>query len=117
MKYLLKMFMMFIAYNGFAQSVQKEKTNSIITFPNGDESITIIENAHKNVIQLRATELVNEYEMLDLSNHEAAHRLSKKRGLIRGEAADQLEDQYVIGRREEEAPKQNDEHEDDSSGA
>jgi len=108
---------MFIAYNGFSQSSQRERTNSIITFPNGDESITIIENVGKNVIQLRATEHANEYEMLDLSNHEAAHRLSKKRGLIRRDAADQIQDHYVIGRREEELPQGANEDEEDSSGA
>lgn len=78
MKYLFNFLMMFIAYNAFAQSGKNEKIKNIVTFPNGDEAITIIENSERNVIQLTTTDDYNRYEMLDLSNHEAAHRTTKK---------------------------------------
>ena len=68
MKYVFKFLMMFIVYNGFAQGGQNGKNKNIITFPNGDESITIIENQDKNIIQLTSSEPENEYDMLDLSN-------------------------------------------------
>lgn len=106
---------MIIAYNGYAQDPEKKKVKSITTFPNGDESIIIIENAGKCVIQLSSTQNSNEYEMLDLSNHEAAHRLSKKREILKRQAADQLDDQYVIGRREDELPEEV--QDDDEKGA
>lgn len=78
--------MMFIVYNGFAQSNEKSKKNNVITFPNGDEAITIIANSDNNVIRLTEAESYNQYEMLDLSNHEAVHRSTKKRGFIRTDA-------------------------------
>ena len=70
--------MLFIAYNGFAQNESKIKKSAITTFPNGDEAITIIENSDTNVIKLISSRDFNEYEMLDLSNHEVDHRSSKK---------------------------------------
>ena len=85
MKYIFNLLMMFIAYNGFSQNHRKEKKN-ITTFPNGDEAITIIENSDTNVIRLTRTDDYNKYEMLDLSNHEAVHRTSKKREIIETES-------------------------------
>lgn len=88
--------MMFIVYNGFSQSTEKSKRKIITTFPNGDESITIIENSDTNVIRLTNTEDYNKYEMLDLSNHEAVHRISKKRGIIETEGTASNHGSYTI---------------------
>ena len=88
MKYIFNLIMMFIAYNGFSQSTENRERRNITTFPNGDESITIIENSETNVIQLTRTEDFNKYEMLDLSNHEAVHRSTKKRGMLRMDGTD-----------------------------
>lgn len=87
---------MFIVYNGFSQKAEKSKRGNIITFPNGDESITIIENSDTNVIRLTRTEDYNKYEMLELSNHEAVHRTSKKRGIIATEGTEQDQGSYTI---------------------
>ena len=83
MKFIFNLLMMFIVYNGFSQNTEKSKRRNITTFPNGDEAITIIENSDTNVIRLTRTEDYNRYEMLDLSNHEAVHRPSKKGELLK----------------------------------
>ena len=87
---------MIIVYNGFSQNAEKRKRGNITTFPNGDEAITIIENSDTNVIRLTRTEDYNRYEMLDLSNHEAVHRPSKKRGIIEMDGTDQHQGSYTI---------------------
>ena len=89
MKFIFNLLMMFIVYNGFSQNSEKSKRRNITTFPNGEEAITIIENSDKNVLRLTRTEDYNRYEMLDLSNHEAVHRPSKKRGIIEMDGADE----------------------------
>ena len=76
---------MIIAYNGFAQNAQKEKTKSTVTFSNGDEAIKIIEKSDKNVIKLTTTADYDKYEMLDLSHHEAIHKSAGRRKLIEAE--------------------------------
>jgi len=109
--------MMFIVYNGFSQDIVKSKRSNIITFPNGDEAITIISNSDSNVIRLTGVESYNKYEMLDLSNHEAVHRSSKKRGIIRTEITGNDAGSYTL--RSHKTGKR-DEKEDDgfnSSGA
>ena len=88
--------MMFIVYNGFAQNAEKSKRNNVITFPNGDEAITIIGNSENNVIRLTEAESYNQYEMLDLSNHEAMHRSTKKRGLLRTDMTGNDEGSYSV---------------------
>ena len=105
---------MFIVYNGFSQNGENSKRSKITTFPNGDEAITIIENSDTNVIQLTRTENYNKYEMLDLSNHEAAHRSSKKRGIMRTETAGQNGWSYTVRNPNKEAK---DEKDGDGSGS
>lgn len=109
--------MMFIVYNGFSQNTEKSKRKSITTFPNGDESITIIENSDSNVIRLTKTEDYNKYEMLDLSNHEAVHRISKKRGIIQTEGSESNLGSYTIKSSNTSAKNEDDDEGADSSGA
>lgn len=106
---------MFIVYNGFSQSSEKSKRRNITTFPNGEEAITIIENSDKNVIRLTRTEDYNRYEMLDLSNHEAVHRPTKKRGIIEMDGADENHGSYTI-RSSNSQVKDEEEEVPDSSG-
>jgi len=96
MKYIFNLLMMFIVYNGFSQKAEKSKRVNITTFPNGDEAITIIENSDTNVIRLTSTDDFNKYEMLDLSNREAVHRTTKKRGIITTEGTEQDQGSYTI---------------------
>ena len=95
MRYIL--IMMFIAYNGFAQNNSEIKESTVTTFPNGDEAITIIENSDTNVIKLISSRDFNEYEMLDLSNHEVKPRSTKKREIIRTESRKLDKHNYAIG--------------------
>ena len=106
---------MFIVYNGFSQNTEKSKRRNITTFPNGEEAITIIENSDTNVIRLTRTEDYNRYEMLDLSNHEAVHRPSKKRGIIEMDGADENHGSYTI-RSSNSQVKDEEEEVPDSSG-
>ena len=108
---------MFIVYNGFSQNTEKSKRKNITTFPNGDESITIIENSDTNVIRLTRTEDYNKYEMLDLSNHEAVHRPGKKRGIIKTEGTEQNHGIYTIRSSNNNAKNENEDDGPDSSGA
>ena len=117
MKFIFNLLMMFIVYNGFSQNTEKSKRRNITTFPNGDEAITIIENSDRNVIRLTRTEDYNRYEMLDLSNHEAVHRPSKKRGIIVMDGADDKQGSYTIRSASTEAIDENEEEGPDGSGA
>lgn len=76
MKYIFSLLVMLVVYNGFAQNNTNEKRNNMITFPNGDESITIIPHSDKNEIKLTTTDNFHKYRMLELSNHEAVHPAS-----------------------------------------
>ena len=100
---------MIIAYNGFAQNAQKEKTKSTVTFSNGDEAIRIIAKSDKNVIKLSNAGAYNEYEILDLSHHEAMHKSAARRKLME---ADQGESYMVDG-----SAKETEDENEDSSGA
>ena len=95
MKYILKLLMMFIAYSTFAQNSNNQQKRTI-TLQNGDEDITIIKSSEKNVIQLSATDDSNRNNMLDLSNHEANHRSTKKKGLIRTDLLNQYGENYTV---------------------
>ncbi len=117
MKFIFNLLMMFIVYNGFSQNAGEDKRRKVITFPNGDEAITIFENSDTNVIRLTRVEDYNNYEMLDLSNHEAAHRPSKKRGIIGRERADENQGSYTIRSSNTEAIEENEDDGPDSSGA
>jgi len=114
MKYIFNLLMMLIVYNGFSQKAEKSKRVNITTFPNGDEAITIIENSDTNVIRLTRTQDYNKYEMLDLSNHEAVHRTSKKRGIIATEGTEQDQGSYTIRSSNTKARNEN---EDDGPGS
>ena len=105
---------MIIVYNGFSQNGEKSKRANITTFPNGDEAITIIENSDANVIRLTRTEDYNKYEMLELSNHEAVHRTSKKREIIATEGTEQDRGSYTI---RSSNTKARDENEDEGRGS
>ena len=117
MKYIFKLFMMFIVYNGFAQNAEKSKRNKVITFPNGDEAITIIANSESNVIRLTHAESYNQYEMLDLSNHEAVHRSAKKREFIRTDLTGNDQGSYSLRSHETGKIDENENEEINSSGA
>ena len=108
---------MFIAYNGFAQNNSEIKKSTVTTFPNGDEAITIIENSDTNVIKLISSRDFNEYEMLDLSNHEVKHRLTKKREIIKTESKNLYEQNYAIGTTEKKRKEKRSEDKDDAEGA
>ena len=117
MKFIFNLLMMFIVYNGFSQNEGEDKRRKVITFPNGDEAITIFENSDTNVIRLTRVEDYNNYEMLDLSNHEAAHRPSKKRGTIGTEGTDEPQGSYTIRSSNTQAIDENEEDRPGSSGA
>lgn len=116
MRFIFKLIMMFIVYNGFSQNNEKNKTRNIVTFPNGDEAITIIENKDTNVIQLTTKEDYYKYEMLDLSNHEAAHRSIKKREIIRAKMTEMKSQGYTVKNPKTEAANENEEEGSGSSG-
>jgi len=116
MKFIFNLLMMFIVYNGFSQNTEKSKRRNITTFPNGDEAITIIENSDTNVIRLTRTEDYNRYEMLDLSNHEAVHRPSKKRGIIEMDGTGQNPGRYTVRSSNIQAREENEDEGPDSSG-
>ena len=119
MKYILKIIMLFIAYNGFAQNESKIENSRITTFPNGDEAITIIKDSDTNVIKLISSRDFNEYEMLELSSHEANHRSAKKREIIRTEAESKIrnDQNYAIGKTEPKNKEKRREDKKDSEGA
>ena len=116
MKFIFNLLMMIIVYNGFSQNSEKSKRRNITTFPNGEEAITIIENSDKNVLRLTRTEDYNRYEMLDLSNHEAVHRPSKKRGIIRTDISDQNQGSYTLRNPNTEGLKESDDEGSGGSG-
>ena len=78
---------MFIVYNGFAQNREIEKRRNMITFPNGDESITIISHEDNNEIKLTTTDNFHKYRMLELSNHEAVHPSPTRNRFIKNESS------------------------------
>ena len=97
MRYVFNIMMMFLSYMGFAQSNTNGKENNYTTtFPNGDEAITIIENAKSNVLKLTLSEDFNKYKMLELSSHEAAHRNSKSRRANLKNRANQKKGNYTV---------------------
>ena len=64
-----------IGYMGFSQQDYSANWNRhVTTFSNGEESITITESRHMNVLTLSSSDSAEKYEILELSNHEAAHR-------------------------------------------
>ena len=90
--------MMFIGCMGYSQSNigGKESNNHVTTFPNGDESITIIENSKKNVLKLSLSEDFKSYQSLELSNHEAIHNYSNKKRMYLLNKADQKKGNYTV---------------------
>lgn len=82
MKYIFNLLVMLMVCSGFAQNNRNERRSHMITFPNGDESITIIRHSDKNEIKLTTTDNFHKYRMLELSNHEAVHPVSKDNGII-----------------------------------
>ena len=108
-KFTIGFIMMFIAYNGFGQNGMKGKTRRIATFSNGDEAIEIIAKTDKNVIKLTAADDYRKYEILELSNHEANHRPSDKKKLIKADT-----DVYYMV---EGSDKEYEEEDEDTSGA
>lgn len=108
-KRTLSILMMTIAYNGFAQNNEKGKARSIATFANGDEAIEIIAKTNKNVIRLSSSDDYNEFDILDLSNHEVNLQPRESNHLIDIDSSAN----YTVERPE----KMRKEEEDDSSGA
>lgn len=108
-KLTLSILMMTIAYNGYAQNNEKKNTRSIATFTNGDEAIEIIAKTNKNVIKLSSTGDYNEFDILDLSNHEVRIQPSENNHLIDVDSITT----YMV----KNADKMREEEEDESSGA
>jgi len=97
MKYIFNFIMMFIGYIGYSQSnISGREGNHITTFPNGDESITIIENSKSNVLKLSLSEDFQRYQSLELSNHEAVHSYSNKKRMKLINKADQKKGNYTV---------------------
>ena len=67
---------MISGFVGFSQSGLKQIRNKVVTFPNGDESITIIEKEHTNLIKLSKNQSYKRFDILELYNHEARHNQS-----------------------------------------
>ncbi|MGI9531772.1 hypothetical protein [Lutimonas sp.] len=107
-KLTLSILMMTIAYNGYAQNNEKVKARSIATFSNGDEAIEIIAKTNKNVIKLSTAGDYNEFDILDLSNHEVSIQPSEKNKLMDVDS----NTHYMV----ESADRIREEEEDDSSG-
>jgi len=97
MKYIFNLIMMFIGCMGYSQSNSSgRESNHITTFPNGDESITIIENSKSNVLKLSLSEDFQKYQSLELSNHEAVHRYSNKKRMNLMNKANQKKGNYTV---------------------
>jgi hypothetical protein len=97
MKYIFNFIMMFIGCLGYAQSaVSAKESNHVTTFPNGDESITIIENSRSNVLKLSLSGDFQRYQSLELSNHEAVHSSSNKKRINLMNKADQKNGNYTV---------------------
>lgn len=64
---------MISGFLGFSQSELKQIRNKTVTFPNGDESITIIAKENTNLIKLGNNESYKRFDILELYNHEARH--------------------------------------------
>jgi len=75
---ILVIAMSLFSLTGFAQSQDLDRTEEsfkyIATFPNGDEAITIIESSKSNVLKLTMEDNFYKYEILELANHEMAHK-------------------------------------------
>ncbi len=69
MKIIFKTALMLFGYIGFSQSVKTED-QKLITFPNGDESITIVSTSGKAKIQFTVGEEGQKYQALELVSHE-----------------------------------------------
>ena len=89
--------MMLIAFMGYSQSNNSGKeSNHVTTFPNGDESITIIENSKSNVLKLSLSEDFERYQSLELSNHEAVHNYSNRKRMSLMSKVDQKKGSYTV---------------------
>lgn len=89
--------MMFIGYMGFAQmNTNGKEKHHFVTFPNGDEAITIIENSKSNILKLTSSDNHDKYKSLELSNHEAVHSMSNKRRVEMMTGEDQKKGNYTV---------------------
>ena len=60
---------------GYSQSAKNQKRgNKVITFPNGDESITIVANGTSNSVTLKRNQSYESFDLLELSNREMPYR-------------------------------------------
>lgn len=75
---------MISGFLGFSQSELKQVRNKVVTFPNGDESITIIEKENSNLIKLSTNESYKRFDILELYNHEVRHSQSSNLGRSKG---------------------------------
>jgi len=62
----------------FAQEQPKKVVKYVTTFPNGEEAITIIESSNSNILKLTSADNFYKYEILELANHELAHKSTNK---------------------------------------
>ncbi len=82
---------------GYSQStVSGRESNHVTTFPNGDESITIIENSKSNVLKLSLSGDFERYQSLELSNHEAVHSYANKKRMKLMNKGDQKKGNYTV---------------------
>jgi hypothetical protein len=64
---------------GFAQQAKSgQVTKYVTTFPNGEEAITIVDNANSDTLNLSSAESFYKYEILAPANHELIHGSQNK---------------------------------------
>jgi hypothetical protein len=73
MKNIFRLIMLLTGYIGFSQSGIDLSSRSIVTFPNGDESIVITTRKKATMLSLTSANQTNRFEELKLSNHEVVH--------------------------------------------
>ena len=65
---------MLIGSLGFTYGQTVKSKTKLISFPNGDESITIVERQNGKVLRFVSEDEEDMFLSLELSNHEIAHR-------------------------------------------
>jgi hypothetical protein len=74
MKNIFTLMLLLAGYMGFSQGGIDVRKRTIVTFPNGDESIVIMKGKQANMLSLTSTNQTNRFEELKLSNHEVVHK-------------------------------------------
>ena len=82
MKNTLKVIIMLAGSLGFTYGQTVKRKMRLISFPNGDESITIVEKGNTKVLKLVSKDEENGFSSLELSNHEIAHQEAPGKGKV-----------------------------------